>query len=91
MGQKDPPCTPQILREWYHFVQGTRLIDILHVNIEAVGMDSGFPPFFKMGPPFEITRAHISAPGPHTGIILLSKPMISGSQNSLESFLTILE
>ena len=46
------PLPPQILREWYHFVPWTLLSDILHVNIETVGMNSGGGHFSKW-PPFQ--------------------------------------
>ena len=43
-----PPPPPQDLREWYHFVQETHLIEIPHVTSKKVGTYCMFRSFFKM-------------------------------------------
>ena len=43
-----PPPPPQNLREWYHFVRETHLIEIPHVTSNKVGTDCVFRQFFKM-------------------------------------------
>ena len=47
MSHEGLPCT-QNLQERYHFVQGTPLIDIVHVTKKKVVLHYPFPPSFKM-------------------------------------------
>ena len=90
MSWKKSPCTPpQNLREWYHFVPWTLLSDILHVNIETIGMNSGGG-HFQNGRHFKTTFAYISVTDTRRSMILVSIPMFSGSKNSMRAMITIL-
>ena len=84
-----PPPPPE-LREWYHFVPWTLLSDILHVNMETVGMNSGGG-HFQNGRHFKTTFAYISVSDTRRSMILVSIPMFSRSKNSMRSIITILD
>ena len=85
-----PPCTPQILREWSHFVPWTLLRCFLHVNMESVGMNSGGG-HFQNGRHFKTTFAYISVSDTRRSMILVSIPMFSWSKNSMRAMITILD
>ena len=67
-----------------------RTFDILHVNMETVGMNSGGGHFQK-GRHFKTTFAYISVSDTHRSMILVSIPMFSRSNNSMRAMITILD
>ena len=88
--ERSPRTPPQILREWSHFVQMTRLSENLHVTKNAPGMFSCGGHFSKW-PPFKTTFAHISVSKTRRCMILVTIPMFSGSRNPLRTMPTTLD
>ena len=86
-----PPPPPQILHEWYHFVQETRLIDYLRVTSKNVGMNKAGRPFFKMAAIRNWFCLYISVYETHRDLILVSIPMFSGSRNSIRPVIITLD
>ena len=79
-----PPPPPMILREWYHFVQGTLRNHISDVTRKNTGTHYQFRPFFKMAASksdisniLQITSSRIMIWG--------SKPIFSWSRNQINT------